>query len=268
MFQKSGGEKRVDLGKFIYATLKRNNKIAEMIVDPEKAWRARHFIDEERKKRKDRGNEKDLTIDELKSMPEIDINDVFEGFTIFEDHKRGDVYPESFLEEMFGTTDTTEIAYQFLLDSDAEFHWTKEQRDTLIEKKRKQIISIISRNAINPQTKKPHPPQRIEKAILEAKYSISNKSAEEQVKDVVSAISSILPIRMENVELAVKIPASFAAKSYGTIEKYGRIKQSEWQNDGSWVGILDMPAGLEAEFLEKINNLTHGRAQIKTLKRT
>ena len=73
---------------------------------------------------------------------------------------------------------------------------------------------------------------------------------------------------MENVELAVKIPASFAAKTYGTVEKYGAIKQSEWQNDGSWVGIMDLPAGLEAEFLEKINKATHGRAQTKILKRT
>ena len=41
-----------------------------------------------------------------------------------------------------------------------------------------------------------------------------------------------------------------------------------WAPDGSWVGILDLPAGMEAEFLEKINKLTHGRVQIKILKRS
>ena len=109
----------------------------------------------------------------------------------------------------------------------------------------------------------------IPKAIVEAKYNVDIiKSAEEQVKDVISAISGIIPIRMENVELAIKIPASHAAKSYNVVERYGKIKQDEWQNDGSWVGIADMPAGMEAEFLEKINKLTRGRAQIKILKRS
>ncbi len=73
---------------------------------------------------------------------------------------------------------------------------------------------------------------------------------------------------MENVELAIKIPAAHAAKSYSVVERYGKIKQDEWGNDGSWLGIADMPAGMEAEFLEKINKLTHGRVQIKILKRS
>jgi ribosome maturation protein SDO1 len=162
-----------------------------------------------------------------------------------------------------------EIGYMLLLDKDTEWNWTKEQRDEFIETKRKQIINILAKNCINPQTKKPHPPIRIEKAIKEAKYNIStSKSAEEQIKDVISAISAIIPIRMENVELAVKIPASFAPKAYGVVEKYGHVKQSEWQNDGSWVGTLELPAGFEAEFLENVNKLTHGRAEIKVLKRT
>ena len=73
---------------------------------------------------------------------------------------------------------------------------------------------------------------------------------------------------MENVEMALKIPGSFAAKAYNVTERYGKIKQSEWQSDGAWVGIIDLPAGMEAEFLEKINKLTHGRVQIKILKRS
>lgn len=264
----SGDFKKIDFGKFIRARLRRNKKIAEMIIDPDKAWRARKLIEKERQKRKE-NDEEPLTVQDLKDMNEIDVHDIFEGYTVFEDAKKGDVYPEALLEEMFETTDGAEIAYQFLLDPNADYHWTKEQRDEFTAQKRKQIINILAKNCINPQTKKPHPPQRLEKALEESKYNINmNKSAEEQIKDVLTAISPIIPIRMENVEMAVKIPASFAAKAYGTVEQYGNIKKSEWQNDGSWVGVLNLPAGLEAEFLDSIHKLTHGRAQIKVLKRT
>ncbi|MCP4762296.1 MAG: ribosome assembly factor SBDS [archaeon] len=271
MSQMIGGEgKKIDFGKFIIAKLKRNNKISEMVVDPIKAWNTKILIGQEMKKRSlSTENAEALTIEDLKKMPDIDINDIFEGLILFEDAKKGDVYPNSFLEEMFKTVDPINIAYQFLLDPKTEWNWTKAQREEFSKKKRKQIVNLLAKNAINPQTKKPHPPQRIEKAIKEAKYNIDmNKSAEEQIKDVIHAISAIIPIKMENVELAVKIPASFAAKAYGTVEKYGRVKQSEWQNDGSWVGVTDLPAGLEAEFLDKINKLTHGRGQIKILKRS
>ncbi len=264
-----GKDKKIDFGKFILAKLKKNKKLAEMVVDPEKAWNALKMINKLRKEKESENQPNVLTIDDLKSISEIDINNVFEGLIVFEDAKKGEAYPNTFLEEMFETSDHVEIAYQFLLNDKTEWNWTKNQRDEFSEQKRRKIINLLARNCTNPQTKKPHPPQRLEKALKESKYNIIlNKTAEEQLKDVIHAISPLIPIKMENVELAVKIPAAFAPKAYGTVEKLGNIKQSEWQNDGSWVGILNIPAGLEAEFVESINKLTRGRGQIKVLKRT
>lgn len=264
----AGEGKKIDFGKFILARLKRSGKTSEMVVDPIKAWNAMTLIRKKRAELKNSSEPRELTIEDLKDMSEIDVIDIFEGLIVFEDAKKGEVYPETILEEMFQTTDPIEIAYQFLLDENTEWNWTKSQRDEFISKKRKQIINLLAKNCTNPQTKKPHPPQRIEKAIKEAKYNINmSKTAEEQLKDVIHAISSIIPIKMEKVEIAVKIPASFAPKAYGTVEKFGKIKQSEWQNDGSWVGILDLPSGIEAEFVDKLNGITHGRGQIKVLKR-
>jgi ribosome maturation protein SDO1 len=240
-----------------------------MIVEPEEAWKAKKMIDSKISELREEDEQAEFTLDDLKKTPEIDINNIFEGLIVFEDAKRGKEHADADLEIVFGTADAVEIAYHVLHDRETEWQWTKKQRDENFEKKRRQIVAILAKNCINPQTKKPHPPQRIEKAMTEAKYNIDIlKSAEEQVKDVLSAIAAIIPIRMENVEMAIKIPASFAAKSYNITERYGKIKQSEWQNDGSWVGIIDMPAGMEAEFLEKINKLTHGRVQIKILKRS
>lgn len=268
MSLRSGGEKRVDMGKFTIARLRKGSKAIEMIVEPEQAWRAKKIMESFIHEQKDTDSAA-FTLDQLKHIPEIDINNIFEGLIVFEDAKRNKVHAETELVTLFGTSDAIEIAYLMLYDRETEWQWTKKQRDENFEKKKRQIIAIIAKNCINPQTKKPHPPQRIEKAMTEAKFSVDVvKSAEEQVKDVISAISAIIPIRMENVELALKIPATYAAKAFSVVERYGKIKQDEWNNDGSWLGIVDMPAGMEAEFLEKINKLTHGRVQIKVIKRS
>ena len=92
------------------------------------------------------------------------------------------------------------------------------------------------------------------------------KNAEEQVDDVIKKIQAIIPIRMEQVEIAIKIPSSFTAKGYGIVAQLAQIKKEEWQSDGSWVSIINLPAGLQMELIDKLNKLTHGRVQTKLLK--
>ena len=92
------------------------------------------------------------------------------------------------------------------------------------------------------------------------------KNAEEQVDDIVKKVQSIIPIRMEQAELAIKIPTSFTAKGYNIVAQLSQIKKEEWQSDGSWVAVVSLPAGLQMELIDKLNKLTHGRVQTKLLK--
>ncbi|MFX1238272.1 MAG: ribosome assembly factor SBDS, partial [Promethearchaeota archaeon] len=112
-----------------------------------------------------------------------------------------------------------------------------------------------------------HPTQRIEKAIEEARVKIDiMKNAEEQVDDIVKQLQAIIPIRMEQTKIAIKLPSSFTAKGYNIVAQYAQIKQEEWQKDGSWVSVVSLPAGLQMELIDKLNKFTHGRVQIKLLK--
>ena len=89
--------------------------------------------------------------------------------------------------------------------------------------------------------------------------------AEEQVEDVLKQIQVVIPIRMESLKMAVKVPAKYAAKAYNVVAQIAQIKESEWQNDGSWIGVVSLPAGLQMELLDGLNSLTHGRVQTKLL---
>jgi ribosome maturation protein SDO1 len=135
----------------------------------------------------------------------------------------------------------------------------------MLEDRRKEIIAFIASNAINPQSKAPHPPQRIETAMEEAKVSIDVfKSAEEQVPDIIKEIKKLIPISIEKLRLAVKIPAEFSGKGSVVLHRY-EIRQQEWQKDGSLVAVLELPAGLKQNLFNDLNHLCHGNFESKLL---
>ncbi len=257
---------RINLGGFIIGRIEKSGRVFEMLMDPDRSWEAKKFIREEINKRLKAGKEKSrITVDEIVNNQMIDLELIFESFMVFEDLRRGKRATDGDMEAIFDTTDGIRIAGHVLLEG--EIQWTKTQREEEQQKKLKQIITIISKNAINPQNKKPHPYQRIEKAIEEANIKIDlMRNAEEQLDDIIKGLRPIIPIRMEQVEMAIKIPSAFTAKGYNIVAQYVQIKKEEWQSDGSWGAIVSLPAGLQMELINKLNKLTHGRVQTKILK--
>ncbi|MCK4522097.1 MAG: ribosome assembly factor SBDS, partial [Nanoarchaeota archaeon] len=135
------------------------------------------------------------------------------------------------------------------------------------ETKKKQIINMIHRNAVDPQTHLPHPPARVEAAMDEAKVHIDEfEDVNRQMQEVLKKIRIILPIKFEVKEIAVKISPEYAAKSYQVLNQFGKKLKEEWLNDGSLSVVLEMPGGLEEDFYEKINALCHGNVESKVLK--
>jgi len=165
----------------------------------------------------------------------------------------------------FETTDVDTIADKIIRKG--EISLTAEQRKQIIENKRRQVVEIIARNAINPQTKAPHPPARIDQAIKEAKVNIDPaKSTDELVNIAMKAIRPLIPIRFEEVEVAVKIPPAYAPKAYGEIAAFGKVTREAWQNNGAWIGVVKIPAGMQTDFYSLVNRVSKGEAETKLLK--
>jgi ribosome maturation protein SDO1 len=184
---------------------------------------------------------------------------------IYSDAGKGTRASAEKLEKAFGTVDPVKIAEDIMRHG--ELQLTTDQRRQLVEDKRKQIVAFISRNCIDPRSGTPHPPIRIEQALAQVKYSIDPfKSADEQAKDIIEELRSLLPIKMEQMRVAVKILAEFAAKGYGAVKGYGTISREEWQADGALVAVVEMPAGLYGPFVERLGKITQGTIQTKVLK--
>lgn len=172
---------------------------------------------------------------------------------------------EEKLKKAFGTDDINKIAEIILRRG--ELQLTTDQRRELVEIKRKQIINFISRNCIDPRTGAPHPPIRIEQALSQIRLIIDPfKSGDEQAKDAIDALRPILPLRIEKLRIAIKIPSDYAPKTIGAVKEFGAVSNEEWQSDGSWIAVVEMPAGLHTTFLERIGKITQGNYQTRILK--
>ena len=191
------------------------------------------------------------------SIPELLVTD-----TIFTDAGKGLRVSEDKLQEVFGTTNPIKIASIILKKGTLQL--TTEQRKQLVEDKRRQIISVISRQCVDPKTDLPHPPMRIEHAMKQIHFSIDPfRDVEEQAREIIKLLRPILPLKMEQVSVAVRIPPEHASKVYGTVKGFGVIKREQWQADGSWSATVEMPAGLYGPFLEKLGKITRGNLEAK-----
>jgi len=193
------------------------------------------------------------------------ISQVLVTETIFTDASKGTKASDENLHKSFGTTDAVKIADIILKKGTLQL--TTDQRRQLTEEKRKQIISFISRHCIDPKTNLPHPPLRIEKAMEQIHFSIDPlKEVEEQAKEIIKLLRPVLPLKMEQVSVAVRIPPEYASKVYGTVKGFGTIQHEEWRADGSLSAVVELPAGLYGPFLEKLGEMTRGNVEAKLVK--
>jgi ribosome maturation protein SDO1 len=202
---------------------------------------------------------------EYKMGKQLSVSQLLVIDEIYSDAGKGTRASAEKLQKAFGTQDPLAIAEEIM--KHGELQLTTDQRRQLVEDKRKQIVAFVARNCIDPRTGTPHPPIRIEQAMAQIKYSIDPfKSADEQAKDVIEELRALLPIKMEQMRVAVKILAEYAAKGYGTLKGYGTISREEWQADGALVAVVEMPAGLYGPFVERLGKVTQGTIQTKILK--
>lgn len=188
--------------------------------------------------------------------------DFMEIDKVFSDSKKGQVASEADLQTCFSTLDVYEVAGK--IAKEGEILVTQEFRDEEREKKVKQAVDFLIRNTVDSRTGLPHTAERIKNALNEANVNLKNVPMEEQLSDIISKISPLLPIKFEVKKIKVTIPAVQTGKAYGIINPY---KQDEnWLSNGDLEVILKIPSGLVMSFYDKLNSVTHGSALTEEIK--
>ncbi len=217
------------------ARIKKGTDVFEIVVNPDQAMYYKHH-------------------------PEANIRDALVYPKIYADAKKGLLASEQKMMAIFGTSDPLDVAKQILTRGEVQV--TQEYRKQLIDQKKRRIIDIIHKQGVDPRTNAPHPINRIEAALEQTKFRIDEyKAPELQVQEILKELRPILPIKLVTKELDVVIPAQYAPKAYSVLKMFGKILKERWESDGSWNGKIEIPGGLETEFYDKLNSMTHGHAQ-------
>ena len=194
-----------------------------------------------------------------------ELEDVIAAEDVFEDASRGDRPAENDLEDVFGTTEPLEIIPEVI--KRGEIQITADQRRKMQEQKRRQLIETIARNAVNPQMDDaPHPPERIERALEQAGFTVDPmEPVETQVDEALDDLRPVIPIRFDEVAMAVQLPADYAGSGQAQVRQFGELEREEWQADGSWVGVVRFPAGLQNDFYDLVNEVSSGEAETRVV---
>ncbi|MCS7108563.1 MAG: ribosome assembly factor SBDS [Sulfolobales archaeon] len=191
----------------------------------------------------------------------VSVDDFLVSDFIYKDVKKGLKSSPDELNRVFGTEDVRVIAAEIVRKG--ELQLTTDQRRALLDAKKKQIINYVAKSAIDPKTKTPIPPQRIEKAMEEAKVGVDlYKSVEEQATHIIKEISKFIPIKVARALITIKIPAEHSRKVYNDIRRLGDVKNQQWLSDGALIMELEVPAGLQTEVIDKVNSLCRGSAEV------
>jgi len=193
-----------------------------------------------------------------------DIKEVLAAEYIYKDAHKGLHASEHEMEKFFDTRDILKVAE--IIIKEGTIQLTKDYRNKLREEKKKRIIDLIRLNAVDSKTGLPHPLIRIQNAMEEVRINIDEfKSAEDQLQDVVSKLSEIIPIKFELKKYEIIVPAKYAGSSYSILKRHGKFINETWGNDGSLRVVMEIPPGMVEEFFDSLNKLTHGEVQTKEM---
>ena len=100
----------------------------------------------------------------------------------------------------------------------------------------------------------------------EAKVHVDDhKTLEEQFDDIISKLRPIIPLKIEKKKMVVTIPAQYSGKAYSVVKGNSTVLNEEWLNDGSWKVTIEIPAGLQQDFIDRLNSFTHGEISIEII---
>ena len=219
------------MAKDTIARIKIKNKLFEIIVDLDLALKLR------------------------KGMA-VNVQNILLANEVYTNPKTGAKPSSADLTECFGTTDVFAIADRIIKKGDIQL--PKDYRDEQQDNKKKKIIDFYSRNAVDAKTGRPFAPQVIESAIEQTGVNIDNKSIEQQIPAITEALKRVIPLKIETKKLSVTIPVIYTGKAYGVINEYK--EKEDWLANGDLKVIVNIPVGLQSEFYDKLNSVTHGAA--------
>lgn len=70
---------------------------------------------------------------------------------------------------------------------------------------------------------------------------------------------------MATARVAISISSTHAQRVKGVVVKFAKVVNEKYRTDGTWEALLEIPAGLQDVLISRINDITHGDADVRIL---
>ena len=175
------------------------------------------------------------------------------GDAVFHNLKSGERASADDLENEFGSSDFLVVAEKII--KSGEVVRTAESMREETDKKYKQVVDFLVRNAVSPEGR-PYTPDRIMKALKEAHVNVKNKPVEGQIEEILDQLGKVLAISVERKKIKLLVPAVHSGKAYGVVKEF--MVREDWKNNGDLEVVVEVPSGLVMDFYDKVNSATSG----------
>ena len=155
----------------------------------------------------------------------------------------------------FGSEDINECVTKIMEKGTIQL--TTVQRKERVVSMKAAIIHKIASTAIDPRSKMPHPPSRIETALDESRYSVDPfLSIDRQVTDAIKLMRPLIPLKFATARLAFRIPGV----EYGSVQKLLRelVIKEAWLPNGDWACVVEVPAGSKIDLMGDVAKRSKG----------
>ena len=183
--------------------------------------------------------------------------------TVYKNFGTGDRAKETELVEAFGVADQHTCAQKIL--EEGEYSLSTKERQELVEKKRREMITFVHKNYTDPRTKTPHPLVRVEQVFQDLKLNVDPfKPAEKQVADIFSKLVEKIPLKKSLVYAQLSLKHQFIGSAMPIAHKFGKVTGEKYDHVGVTMDLSIVPGDYDA-LTNELHKVCKGDYQLELL---
>jgi ribosome maturation protein SDO1 len=202
--------------------------------------------------------------DQERGENKINVFDVVADEKIFKDQKKGKVASETDLKAHFNTDKQEEILREILLKGECQIPTA--YKNKLREQVKRQIITYISENATNPQTRGKYANTMIESEIGKIRFNYEiNKDFMPQAAEMLKLLKKVMPIAISKSKIQMRIPGTHCGNFYGQFRQLGKTTNEKFDEHGSLCLEMEVSDSVIDRVIDEVKRKSNNEAEYVVL---
>lgn len=190
--------------------------------------------------------------------------DVLADDKVFKDQKKGELASENELEAHFNTNNQEQILKTILIEGECQIPTA--YKNKLRDQIKRQIITYISENATNPQTRGKYANTMIESEIEKIRFNYEiNKDYLPQANEMLKLLKKVMPIAITKSKIQMRIPGMHCGNFYGQFRQLGKTINEKFDEHGNLCLEMEVSDSVIDRVIDEIKRKSNNEAEYVVL---